>query len=101
MKYKIIQLKDIAGCKYAFMNYNYAKTHGFSFDDYEVVYEGDTDDLKLKFGSIDANHILESLFAIFNNNHPKDYKGHSISVSDIIEIDGMAYYCDSFSWKAL
>ena len=101
MKFKIVQLKDIAGCPYAFRSYDYAKSHGFNFDDYKVVYEGDTDDFKLPYGSKEPNNILESLFAIFNNNHPEGYKGHSLSVSDLVELDGLAYYCDSFSWTAL
>lgn len=94
MKYRIIQLKDVAGCGYAFMNYNYAKTHGFGFDDYKVVYEGECPDG-------DDIETLEHLFYKFNIQHPTDFKGHSLSVSDIVELDGLAYYCDSTAWVAL
>lgn len=94
MKYKICQLKDVAGCEYAFMNYNYAKTHGFSFDDYHVVYEGECPE----GGDIET---LENLFYKFNTQHPDDFKGHSLSVSDIVELDGLAYYCNSTGWVAL
>lgn len=50
---------------------------------------------------------LDNIFMLFNVKHPKDFKGHSLSVSDIIqvidsksEINGY-YYCDSFGWKLL
>jgi hypothetical protein len=45
--------------------------------------------------------VLESLFAKFNINHPADFKGHSLSVSDIIELNGKYYYCDSISFVQL
>ena len=93
MKYKIVQLIDIH-TPYAFMNYEYAKNHGFSFSDYKVVYEGEIE-------GDNESKILEELFVKFNINHPTDFKGHSLSVSDIVELDGLAHYCDSIGWVAL
>lgn len=29
---------------------------------------------------------------------PDDFKGHSLSTSDIVDLDGKLYYCDSFGW---
>ena len=41
---------------------------------------------------------LEDLFYEFNNEHPKDFHGHSMSVSDAVEIDGKLYFCNSFGF---
>lgn len=62
-----------------------------SLDLYEKVYEGNID-------GKDDFHALEGLYKIFNCNRPKDFKGHSLSVSDVVELDGKYYYCDSFGW---
>ena len=49
--------------------------------------------------------ICEDLFAKFNANLPKGFGGHSMSVSDIVEIhvDGKMrfYYCDRFGFKLI
>ena len=46
---------------------------------------------------------LEDIYARFNINHPKDFKGHSLSVSDVVVLhqDGQdaAHYVDSFGYK--
>ena len=38
---------------------------------------------------------------MFNLNHPEDYKGHSLSVSDLLEVNGKFYYCDAYSWEEI
>lgn len=90
-QYKICQLIDIKECGYGFMPYDFAKKHGFSFGDYLIVYDG----------FITANskeEALENLYMKFNIDRPEDFKGHSLSVSDIIELDGEACYCDPAGW---
>lgn len=48
---------------------------------------------------------LEEIWDRFNNDHPADFKGHSLSVSDIVAIkqDGVVtyHYCDSFDFVEL
>lgn len=44
---------------------------------------------------------LEELFREFNIDHPADYTGRSLSVSDVVILDGVAYFCDDFGWKKL
>ena len=45
---------------------------------------------------------LEDVFAILNFDHPVGYNGHSMSVSDVVQInDGDCYFCDSFGFKKL
>ena len=93
MKYKIKQIKDIRNCGYAFMHYNWCKDQ-INLDDYEVVYEGELE-------CSEISEALEELFEIFNIRHPEDFKGRSMSVSDIVEVDGENYYCDAAGWKKL
>lgn len=46
--------------------------------------------------------VLERLFRIFNFDHPADYKGHSLSISDIICLDGVKfYYCEPVGFALL
>jgi hypothetical protein len=44
---------------------------------------------------------LERLFIMFNLNHPADFRGHSLSVSDVVAIEGKHYYCDSIGFVEL
>lgn len=90
MHYKLKQLKDLKNCDYAFSWWEMAKDK-FDINDYEVVYEGDIEGTK-------PNQILETLFEIFNIRHPEDFHGHSLSVGDVVELDGVDYYCDSIGW---
>lgn len=56
---------------------------------YKTVYDG----------NIEASN-LEEIYSICNTNHPVGYNGHSLSVSDVVELeDGSCYYCDSFGFK--
>lgn len=43
--------------------------------------------------------ILESTFETFNVKRPLVFCGHSLSVGDIVVVDGKAYICDSFGWN--
>ena len=67
-------------------------------DDYEVVYEGEV-------GEFRGNATLEALYTQFNTDHPEDFRGHSLSVSDVIviSVDGKdtAYFCDSFGFTEM
>lgn len=62
---------------------------------YKCVYDGD-----MEFED------LEDVFCIFNMRHPDGFKGHSLSVSDIVKVlnddrTKTSYYCDSFGWKKI
>jgi hypothetical protein len=91
VQYKIFQLREITN--YRFMGWEYAKD--FSFEDYEEVYSGE----------IAQKNCLDELFKMFNLEHPADFTGHSLSVSDVIAIKTERnhywyyYYCDSFGWQ--
>ena len=55
--------------------------------------------------SQDPDIICESLFVKFNTDRPENFKGHSLSVSDVIALkmqeDVKYYYVDSFGFKEL
>lgn len=67
-------------------------------DDYALVYEGEV-------GEFRGNATLEALYTQFNIDHPEDFRGHSLSVSDVIviSVDGKdtAYFCDSFGFTEM
>lgn len=102
MYYAIYQIKHeiISETDYAFRSFN-EKT--FDFSHYEKVY--------CEFKNIKPDtpttNILEDLFYIFNCKHPKEFTGHSLSVSDIVAIETATetgskkhyWYCNSFGWK--
>lgn len=67
-------------------------------DNYHEVYSGELSE----GGDIDR---LEELYDIFNINHPEEFKGHSMSVSDVIVFhengQDRAFFCDSFGFKEI
>lgn len=66
----------------------------FDINDYETVYEGEIESSDY----FNYFELLDELFSIFNREHPIGFKGHSLSVSDVVCIDGTFWYCDSFGW---
>ena len=96
MKYEIYQIDSIRDCEYAFRAFCEAKDK-LKFSDYKLMYSGETENRRTN------QTVLEHLFEVFNINRPIDFKGHSLSVSDIVILYGddevNAYYCDSYDWK--
>jgi hypothetical protein len=49
-----------------------------------------------------ANEICEVIYYLFNTRRPEDFKGHSLSMSDLVEITTdftrNFYYCDWAGW---
>ena len=89
----IYQVEDIEKCDYAFRSWETAKDK-FNMDDYKEVamFEYKKD--------LETDELLERIFILGNNGTlQKDFIMHSISVSDIIEIDGKKYYTDSFGFQ--
>ena len=51
---------------------------------------------------VDDIDTLEALYERFNVYAPIDYRGHMMSVSDVVVLDQeRAYYCDSIGWEPL
>ena len=63
---------------------------------YDKVYSGDV-----------KCRNLEDVFTLFNSRRPEGFRGHSLSVSDVVEVEDAAgitpgfYFCDSFGFKEI
>ena len=100
--YAIYQLKnDDAVAELRFMNSDHLKVKGVEpqYDNYELVYTGAL--------TQDGSQIekLEDLYRIFNIEHPQDFTGHSLSISDIVALKQAGvvsyHYVDSIGYKEL
>lgn len=87
MKYQLLQISKWEDCNYFFRGWDFAKKSHFTLSDYEVVYEGEIE-------GTNVGEVLEDLFRIFNIQQPQDFRGHSMSVSDVVCLDGKYYYTD-------
>ena len=75
--------------------------------DYHKVYVMDLTDEQEKQSLEDVDVLLEEIFKIFNIKRPEDFKGHSLSVGDIVEFRDLEecekgtekFICDSFGWR--
>lgn len=100
MKYSIFQIKFPSNeceekiyLKYAFNSLD--RIDNVDLNRYKKVYEGN---LEMTGPDIE---ILEKLFTMFNINHPEDFKGRSMSTSDIVLLNDQYYYCDSYGWEKI
>ena len=100
--YAIYQLKrDDATADIRFMNSEYLQKKGIEpqYENYELVYTGA---LTQDGTQIDK---LEDLYRIFNIEHPQDFTGHSLSISDIVALKQAGvvsyHYVDSVGYKEL
>ncbi|MCD7761766.1 MAG: YodL domain-containing protein [Lachnospiraceae bacterium] len=93
--YEIYQLKNDESTRdFAFEGTEYLKKKGLKVErgNYDLVYHAPLDD----------KETLDSIYMKFNLYHPADFRGHSLSVSDIVvfhkdDVD-TAYYVDSFGF---
>ena len=100
--YCIYQLRrDPELAELRFMNSHYLREHDIepAFDNYEAVYSG-------TFSSDGSTETrLDDLYMKFNAEHPQDFTGHSLSVSDIVVLrqNGAvsSYYVDSVGFTAV
>lgn len=80
-----------------FMGLEWTLNHGgVNLKDYEVVYTGVIEPRDT------AAQTLEDIFVMFNINHPADYQNRSMSVSDLVGLEGDGiYFCDSIGFKKI
>ena len=92
------------GCEldaYRFMNYDYLQSKGVTPErgGYDAIYTGGFMD----YGNARTN--LDMIYQRFNVDHPADFKGHSLSVSDIVALkqNGVVscHYVDSIGFREL
>lgn len=79
---------------YRFEPYERLQAAGLTVDraNYDLVYTA----------PLNQNTSLEDIYRTFNIDHPKDFKGHSLSVSDVVVLhqngQDTAHYVDSFGF---
>ena len=100
--YAILQLRDIEDTKYErFEPYSALQRQGKEpeIDHYDVVYLAPLPPFQ------DRELLLEQIFARFNFDHPEDFRGHSLSVSDIVALKAGGvvsfHYVDSVGFVEL
>ncbi len=69
------------------------------FSNYDKVYEGDMSTVNVRGDTVGDK--LEAVFVKFNLDRPEDFKGHSLSVSDVVVMDDKAYYVDKVGFQPL
>ena len=80
---------------YRFEPYDRLQAAGLTVDKahYEEVYSA----------PLTAGTALEDIYRTFNVDHPADFKGHSLSVSDVVVLhqngQNTAHYCDSVGFQ--
>ena len=50
-------------------------------------------------GEVRDDATREDIYCWFNMDHPADFCGHSLSVSDVVELPDGLHFCDSIGWK--
>ena len=97
-RFGIYQLKDTEETRdIHFMNMDYLEREGIpvSRENYTLVYTGE-----LKEGM-----SLEDIYTQFNIDHPADFTGHSLSVSDVVVLhqdgENTSHYVDSVGYREI
>lgn len=100
--YAILQLRDIDETRqeqFASLDYLHRQGKEPDIDHYEIVYMADLPTFT------DRDVMLESLYTKFNIDHPADFTGHSLSVSDIVALKTgdvvSCHYVDSVGFTEL
>lgn len=91
MKYELYQINDDHR---DLLFESYSESRPVLRENYNLVYQG----------TIAENAIgdaLEELYCMFNMNRPADFTGHSMSVSDVVVLEGTAWYCDAIGFKRI
>ncbi len=92
-KCRVWQLKPESDVRMRFISLDeFAKGYGLpQMADYQTVYDGEVE-----------TNDLEALYTKFNVAHPTGYAGHSLSMSDVLELydeNGSTFhYCDRFGF---
>ena len=96
--YQINRNRDIQQLKFLCLDTVRRILHSAEPDSaaYDMVYSGNV-----------KCRNLEDVFTLFNSGRPEDFRGHSLSVSDVVEVEDAAgitpgfYFCDSFGFKEI
>lgn len=96
--FSIYQLKrgdEFRGIRFEPMYRLEAQGRTVSASNYQRVYEG----------PVEEGLTLEGIYSRFNTQRPKEFHGHSLSVSDVVVLkrggEEKAFYCDSVGFSEL
>jgi hypothetical protein len=67
-------------------------TISLELEGYVEVYSGKLENVT------STEQALGTIWRTFNINRPSDYKGHSLSVSDIVKVGREYYFCNNSGW---
>jgi len=75
-----------------FRDYEFIRAHGgIDEDQYKCVFDGELD-----------AYSLNDVYLVLNMRHPEGYNGHSLSVSDIVKVEGEGtYFVDFIGFKQI
>lgn len=97
-RFGIYQLKDNEETRdIQFMNMDFLEGKGITAakENYELVY----------IAPLEEDLSLEDIYTQFNIDRPTDFKGHSLSVSDVVVLhqngENTSHYVDSFGYREL
>ena len=97
-RFGIYQLKDNEETRdIQFMNMDFLEGKGITAarENYELVY----------IAPLEEGMSLEDIYTQFNIDRPTDFKGHSLSVSDVVVLhqngENTSHYVDSFGYREL
>ena len=101
--YAILQLnRSDEASQFRFLSYDAFERQGQTpeINFYDTLYAG-----PLVTQSQDPHIICENLYVKFNTDRPEDFRGHSLSVSDVVALKRQQeinfYFVDSFGFKEL
>lgn len=91
-------------CYYIYQLKQDDKTRDFRFRSYDALqgagHKVDPANYDLVYCAIlEPDMGLGDIWEKFNINHPEDFRGHSLSVSDVVVLNSKAYYVDSFGYR--
>lgn len=93
---RVWQLKPESDIQMRFISLeDFGKSFGEpQMSDYQTVYDGEVE-----------TNDLEALYTKFNTAHPPGYAGHSLSMSDVLELydenSSSFFYCDRFGFQEI
>lgn len=67
-----------------------------NLNDYKKIWTGN-----IEVKDTESYTVLDRCWEVFNVEHPSDYTGRSLSVSDIVEYNGEFWGCQSLGWLKL
>ena len=101
MKYAVYQInteRDAERVKFLSYERTMQQVGKIDMEIYDKVYEGETKQIRN-----DDELTLESIYIELNtyrHQYP-DFRGHSLSVSDVVALPSGRWFCDSMGWKRI